>query len=116
MRILCKDGCGDLTVVKATYVSVSEDPFYALFGEESKFREDLCPGLYVELSSHDEDGTEDCIYIFCEDKKQAESYVMDLYREGMVNVVGCITIFNPNVFDVQDAIERVHRMPRLTGF
>lgn len=110
MRVLFRDGADELVAGEVVYATATRDLAWILFDREG---EGNVEGLYLELSSRDNNGNSDCCVRIC-DMLTAEDIVRKLYGAGSVDLSGLMCLVNPSEREMQEAIGSAGR--RISGF
>lgn len=109
MRVLFRDGADELVAGEVVYATATRDLAGILFDRE----EGNVEGLYLELSSRDNNGNSDCCVRIC-DMLTAEDIVRKVYGAGSVDLSGLMCLVNPSEREIQEAIGSAGR--RISGF
>lgn len=109
MRVIFRDGAGELVASEVVYATATRDLEVILFDREYGDTE----GLYLELSSVSSDGSSDCCVRIC-DMPTAEDIVRKLYSAGSVDLSGLLCLVNPTEMEMREAAGGVGR--RISGF
>lgn len=110
MRVLFRDGADELVAGEVVYATATRDLEWLLFDREG---EGNVEGLYLELSSRDNNGNSDCCVRIC-DMLTAEDIVRKLYGAGSVDLSGLMCLVNPSEREMREAIGSAGR--RISGF
>lgn len=109
MRVLFRDGADELVAGEVVYATATRDLAGILFDRE----EGNVEGLYLELSSSDDNGNSDCCVRVC-DMLTAEDIVRKLYSAGSVDLSGLTCLVNPSEREMREVTNGVGR--RISGF
>lgn len=110
MRVLFRDGADELVAGEVIYATATRDLEWLLFDREE---EGDVEGLYLELSSSDDNGNSDCCVRVC-DMLTAEDIVRKLYSAGSVDLSGLTCLVNPSEREMREVTNGVGR--RISGF